>query len=157
MRFRTIVAVVVAVLLTGFFVLNWRVFATPARISFLVTTVDAPVGVLMLSLFALALLVLGSFVGVWQGTLLVEFRRQAKELQAQRSLAESAEASRFTELGTLIREELASSNRRIETSFEGLRGELRATENSIAATLGEMDDRYDLGRERPPPADRAVR
>jgi uncharacterized integral membrane protein len=157
MRFRTIVALIVAVMLTGFFILNWRVFATPAQLNFLVTTVDAPVGVLMLSLFALALLVLGSFVGVWQGTLLVEFRRQAKELQAQRSLAESAEASRFTELGTLIREELAASNRRIETSIEGLRSELRETENSIAATLGEMDDRYGLGRDRPPPVDRAVR
>jgi hypothetical protein len=62
--------------------------------------------------------------------LLAEFRRQAKELEAQRQLAESAEASRFTELGTLIREEIAK-----------LRTELQDTEHSIAATLGEMDDR----------------
>jgi uncharacterized integral membrane protein len=142
MRFRTMIAVVVSVVLTGFFILNWRVFATPATLSFLVTSVDAPIGVVMLSLFALALLVLASFVGVWQGTLLVEFRRQAKELQAQRALAESAEASRFTELGTLIREQISLSDQRLETAIEALRRELRETENSISATLGEMDDRY---------------
>jgi hypothetical protein len=96
----------------------------------------------MLALFALGVVVLASYVGIWQTTLLMEFRRQAKELQAQRTLATSAEASRFTELGLLIREEMAKSNQRVDTALEGLRGELRATENSIAATLGEMDDRY---------------
>jgi hypothetical protein len=85
---------------------------------------------MMLMLFVLALLVLWIIVGRWQGTLLVEFRRQAQELQAQRLLAENAEASRFTELGALIREEIVK-----------LRTELQDTEHSIAATLGEMDDR----------------
>ena len=84
----------------------------------------------MLMLFAVALIVLWILVSGWQGTLLAEFRRQAKELQAQRLLAESAEASRFTELGALIREENAK-----------LLTELQETEHSIAATIGEMDDR----------------
>jgi hypothetical protein len=113
-----------------FVVLNWRVFAGPAKVNLLLTSAEVPVGVLMLLLFALALLVLWIVVGSWQGTLIMEFRRQAKELQAQRLLAESAEASRFTELGALIREEIAK-----------LRTELQETEHSIAATLGEMDDR----------------
>jgi uncharacterized integral membrane protein len=110
--------------------LNWRVFAGPARVNLLFTSAEVPVGVVMLMLFALVLLVLWTIVSRWQGTLLMEFRRQAKELEAQRLLAESAEASRFTELGTLIREEIAK-----------LRTELQETEHSIAATLGEMDDR----------------
>jgi uncharacterized integral membrane protein len=113
-----------------FVVLNWRVFAGTAKLNLLLTSADVPVGVVMLLLFALGLLVLWNYVGAWQGTLLTEFRRQAKELQAQRLLAESAEASRFTELGTLVREEIAK-----------LRTELQETEHSIAATLGEMDDR----------------
>jgi len=113
-----------------FVVLNWRVFAGPAKLNLLLTSAEIPVGVLMLMLFALVLLVLWIVVGRWQGTLAVEFRRQAQELQAQRLLAENAEASRFTELGALIREEIAK-----------LRTELQETEHSIAATLGEMDDR----------------
>ena len=142
MRFRTIVALVASALLVAFVVVNWRVFAAPASVNLLFGTIEAPSGVLMLALFALGVVVLASYVGIWQTTLLMEFRRQAKELQAQRTLATSAEASRFTELGLLIREEMAKSNQRVDTALEGLRGELRATENSIAATLGEMDDRY---------------
>jgi hypothetical protein len=113
-----------------FVVLNWRILAGPAQWNLLLTSADVPVGLVMLMLFALALLALWSVVGHWQGTLLSEFRRQTKELQTQRQLAESAEASRFTELATLIRGEIA-----------GLRTDIKDTEHSIAATLGEMDDR----------------
>jgi uncharacterized integral membrane protein len=129
-RLRSMLVLVAAGLAALFVVLNWRVFAGPAKVNLLLTSAEVPVGVLMLLLFALALLVLWIVVGSWQGTLIMEFRRQAKELQAQRLLAESAEASRFTELGALIREEIAK-----------LRTELQETEHSIAATLGEMDDR----------------
>ena len=130
MRFRSLLVLVASGLAALFAVLNWRVFAAPAKLNLVLTQAEVPVGVVMLMLFALALVVLWILVSGWQGTLLAEFRRQAKELQAQRLLAESAEASRFTELGALIREEVAK-----------LRTELQHTENSIAATLGEMDDR----------------
>jgi hypothetical protein len=129
-RLRSMLVLVAVGLAALFVVLNWRVFAGPAKLNLLLTSAEVPVGAVMLALLALALLVLWIVVGSWQGTLIVEFRRQAKELQAQRLLAESAEASRFTELGALIREEIAK-----------LRTELQETEHSIAATLGEMDDR----------------
>jgi uncharacterized integral membrane protein len=129
-RFRSLLVLVASGLAALFVVLNWRVFAAPAKLNLLLTSADVPVGVVMLLLFAVGLLVLWNTMGRWQGTLLMEFRRQAKELQAQRLLAESAEASRFTELGALVREEIAK-----------LRSELQDTEQSIAATLGEMDDR----------------
>jgi hypothetical protein len=129
-RFRSLLVLAASGLAALFVVLNWRVFASPAKLNLAVTSAEIPVGIMMLMLFALALLVLWIIVGRWQGTLLVEFRRQAQELQAQRLLAENAEASRFTELGALIREEIAK-----------LRTELQDTEHSIAATLGEMDDR----------------
>jgi uncharacterized protein HemX len=129
-RIRSLLVLVASGLAALFVVLNWRVFAASAKLNLLLTSAEVPVGVVMLLLFALALLVLWIIVGRWQGTLLTEFRRQAQELQAQRLLAENAEASRFTELGALIREEIAK-----------LRTELQETEHSIAATLGEMDDR----------------
>jgi hypothetical protein len=129
-NFRSLLVLAASGLAALFVVLNWRVFASPAKLNLAVTSAEIPVGIMMLLLFALALLVLWIIVGRWQGTLLVEFRRQAQELQAQRLLAENAEASRFTELGALIREEIAK-----------LRTELQDTEHSIAATLGEMDER----------------
>jgi hypothetical protein len=129
-RIRSLLVLATTGLAALFVVLNWRVFAASAKLNLLLTSAEIPVGVVMLLLFALALLVLWILLGRWQGTLLTEFRRQAQELQAQRLLAENAEASRFTELGALIREEIAK-----------LRTELQETEHSIAATLGEMDDR----------------
>ena len=130
MRFRSLLVLVASGLAALFVVLNWRIFAAPAKLNLLLTSAPPPPPPPPPPLFALALLVLWIIVGRWQGTLLTEFRRQAQELQAQRLLAESAEASRFTELGALIREEIAK-----------LRTELQDTEHSIAATLGEMDDR----------------
>ncbi len=142
MRIRTLLAIAAVILLAAFFALNWRAFAMPVTLTFLVASVEVPIGAVMLALFALGILAVSSSLGVWHGTLLMEFRRQSKELQAQRALAEGAEASRFTELGTLVRDEFANSDRRIEAAIEALRKELRETENSIAATLAEMDDRY---------------
>jgi uncharacterized integral membrane protein len=129
-RIRSLLVWIASGLAALFVVLNWRVFAGLVKLNLLLTSAEVPVGVVMLLLFAVGLLVLWNTLGRWQGTLLQEFRRQAKELQAQRLLAESAEASRFTELGALVREEVAK-----------LRTELEETEHSIAATLGEMDDR----------------
>jgi hypothetical protein len=130
MRLKSLLILAAAGLTGLFIVLNLKVFAAPAKLNLVLTQAEVPVGAIMLMLFAVALVVLWILVSGWQGTLLAEFRRQAKELEVQRQLAESAEASRFTELGTLIREEVAK-----------LRTELQDTEHSIAATLGEMDDR----------------
>jgi hypothetical protein len=141
MRVKTWLAIIGLVTAAAFSIVNWRVFAAPAKFDFVATSVEMPIAVVMLALFALILLVLSSYVGVWQRTLLMEFRRQGKELQAQRALAQSAETSRFSELGTLIRNEIANSDQRLESALELMRSELRDAENSIAATLGEMDDR----------------
>ena len=151
MRVRTLLAIIVLVLITVFFVVNWRVFAAPAKIDLLVTTLEMPVGVVTLTLSAVGLLVFLGYVGFRQSTLLIEFRRQSKELEAQRTLAESAEASRFTELGKLVREEIANSDSRLEAALGSLRQELKETENSITASLGEMDDRIARGADRAAP------
>jgi len=84
----------------------------------------------MAVLMAAIITVAAVYVAIWQSSLLMDYRRQSKELQAQRTLADDAEASRFTALSVLVREEIGT-----------LRTELRDTEHSIAATLAEMDDR----------------
>jgi hypothetical protein len=104
----------------------------------------------MLGLLGLVVLVSAITVGVWQAGVLRDYRRQSQELQTQRTLADDAEASRFTALTTLLREELARQDARFTSAFESLRGELRDTEHSLAATLAEMDDRLVRGRLPPP-------
>src|SRR6185312_6985036 len=98
----------------------------------------------------LVVLAIAVYVGFWQATLLMDLRRQSKELQAQRSLADDAEGSRFTELSTLLRGEMANLDQRLEAVLDALRAEVRDAEHSIAATLGEMDDRLQREHARGP-------
>jgi len=141
MRIRTIALIVVGVLAAFLLILNWSVFAQPASFYFVVGTISVPVGFVMLGLIALVTLGYAISLGIWQSRLLMDYRRQSKELQAQRSLADDAEASRFTALTALVKEEMAQQDARLEAAFTALRNELKDTEHSIAATLGEMDDR----------------
>ena len=141
MRFRTLLVIIAAGMACAFFIINWQIFATSARFSLIFTSFETPVGVAMLGVFSILILALTVYVGIWRSSLLVEYRRLAKELQSQRALADNAEASRFTEMGALMHNEIANLATRLETTLDGLREEFRNTENSIAATLGEMDDR----------------
>lgn len=134
MPLRTLVLLVFIALVAGFAALNWTAFTTPVPLSLAVTSVEAPLGVLMLGLLAVLALAFLGYVALFQGRVLLETRRHAKELQAQRQLADQAEASRFTELRAVVQAEI--------TRLEGaLRGEIRDSANSLAAMIGELDDR----------------
>lgn len=148
MRFRTALLIIVIVPTAAFLFINWRVFAAPATLNFLFGTAAIPIGAVMLGLLALVILAFAIYVGIWQGTILMDYRRQSKELQTQRTLADDAEASRFTELSTLLRDEMSKLDKRLEAALDALRGEVRDTENSIAATLGEMDDKIQRATNR---------
>jgi uncharacterized integral membrane protein len=148
MRFRTVLLIIVVVATAAFLVINWRVFAAPVHLNFLFGTAEIPIGTVMLGLLALVILAFAIYVGIWQGTILMDYRRQSKELQTQRTLADDAEASRFTELSTLLRDEMSKLDKRLEAALDALRGEVRDTEHSIAATLGEMDDKIQRATNR---------
>jgi hypothetical protein len=141
MSFKAMLILVAAAATSVFLLINWRVLAAPANFRFLVGSADIPIGVAIIGLLGLVVLACAIYVGIWQGTVLAEYRRQSKELQAQRVLADNAEASRFTELTTLLREEMFKLHQRLELPLEALRVEVRDNERSIAATLAEMDDR----------------
>ena len=146
MRFRTVVAIVVMLLIAAFVGTNWPVFAAPASFYVLVGKVDVPIGLVMIALLVLIMLVVAIYVGMWQGSLLRDYRQQSKELHTQRTLADDAEASRFTALTTLLREEMSKQDARLQAAVDALRGEVRDTEHSLAATLAELDDRLVRGR-----------
>ena len=129
MMLRTLSLVLVLALVALFAAINWPVFTALTPISLGFTTVQAPLGVIMLALVGFLSLLFTVWVIVMQAGVLRDARRQTKELQAQRDLADRAEASRIAEL----RSELL---RRIDEST-----------NSIAAQIAQLDDR--LERERP--------
>ncbi len=123
MPLRTVVLLVVLALVAIFAALNWSAFVAPTTLSFGVAQVQAPLGVIMLALLVVLTALFLLYVVYLQTTVILEWRRREKELQASRELADQAEASRFTELRA-----------HLETR-------LTEIENSLSAQLGEMRDR----------------
>ncbi len=154
MNLRSLVIVLVLALLTMFATLNWSAFTTPTELSLLFTTVQAPLGLIMLAATALITLLFMLFVVTMQTSLLLESRRNARELQAQRELADHAEASRFTELRSYLENELAALRvateakaddvaARVALTERTLRDDLEQSTNSLSAYFGELEERLD--------------
>lgn len=154
MKLRTALLLLVLIALTLFTVLNWRAFTTPTQLTLLVTTVDAPLGVLMLILTAAVVVAFLAFVVYLQASTAREARRLAKELQSQRELADRAEASRFTELRSFVAQELTALRAfsadadaklvsRVDAAEQALRTEMEHSGNTLAAYIGELEHRLE--------------
>ena len=141
MRMRTLFFALVLLSVAVFVAVNWSAFTAPTRLSLLVTAVEAPVGLVMLGVVVLVVLAFGAYLVVWQSAILLESRRQTKELQVQRTLADQAEASRFTELRLIVHDELERLADQMTQALDALQAEIRDHANSLAATIGELDDR----------------
>ncbi len=129
----------------AFTVFNWNAFMTPADLSLGFTHFQAPLGMVMLSLTAI-LAVLGmTFVIYLQTSVLLEARRHAHELRANRELADKAEASRFTELHDFLATELARQNAQMTESSAAVMARVEQLENGLLASLGELEDRLERG------------
>ena len=154
MRLPTVVLLVLLVVVTLFTALNWTAFTTPTQLSLIVTTVQAPLGVLMLILMGAIIAAFLVFVVYLQTSTALEARRLAKELKSQRELADRAEASRFTELRSFLAQELASLrtlsgdsdaklSSRVDAAERALRTDIEHAGNTLAAYIGELEHRLE--------------
>lgn len=152
MYLRTLLIVLLLVTVAVFSVLNWSAFTAPSALSLGFTTVEAPLGVILLAMIALLTLLFLVYTAYLQSTVILETRRHARELQSQRELAEQAEASRFNQLRSLLEVEMekltgqADHSRvllsaRLDEIERDLRAALEQTGNSLAAYIGELEDR----------------
>ena len=89
----------------AFVTLNWGAVITPVDLSLGVGMVKMPLGLVMLGLLLAITALFLVFVLFLQTSVLLETRRQAKEIRASRDLADQAEASRFTELRSFLEAE----------------------------------------------------
>lgn len=143
MKFSMLVLLAVVGLLVLFSAVNWGVMSAPVELSLLVGSVQAPLGVVMLGFAVLIMVVHFALLLFAQGNALLESRRSARELQAQRELADKAEASRFTDLQAFLRAELDALNARVVSMEQELRREVDESANALAASLGEIEDRLE--------------
>lgn len=154
MKIRTLLLLIALGLITVFAALNWSAFMTPTTLSLGVAEAQAPLGLVMLGLLAFLLAVFLVFVVYLQTSVLFDARRNARELQASRELADQAEASRFTELRGFLEVELkrqadlgadsrAAMFARLDQLDRDLCSRLEQAENTLSAYIGELDDRLE--------------
>ncbi|MEP7101174.1 MAG: LapA family protein [Burkholderiales bacterium] len=141
---RALVFFLVLVLVGLFALINWPTFSALTPLSLGFTTVQAPLGLIMLGFIAFLCVLFTVWVISLQAGSLMEARRQTRELQAQRDLADKAEASRFTEL----RAELMARLDRLQSDS---RNAIEQNANAVAAQLGQLEDRLERDRLLAPP------
>ncbi|MDH3443518.1 MAG: LapA family protein [Deltaproteobacteria bacterium] len=163
MYLRTLLMLLVLGALALFALENWNAFTTPTSLSLIFATIEAPLGLILLGTVAVLTLLFLLYVVYLQSSVLFESRRHARDLQAQRELAEHAESSRLSELRSYLESEMERLAKESEQStmdvtsrMDRLEGDLRAamtqTETTLAAYLGEIDDRLERRvAELPPP------
>lgn len=154
MRFHTLLLLLVLVAIGAFAALNWDTFITPTALSLGFTTLQLPLGLVMLGALVFVSALFLMFVVYLQTTVLLDTRRHTRELQANRTLADQAEASRFTELRNFLEAELikqatlnAESRANIIARVDRLENDLRVSMeqsgNTLAAYIGELEDRLE--------------
>jgi hypothetical protein len=154
MKVRTLFLLIVLGAITVFAALNWNAFMAPTTLSLGIVNVQAPLGIIMLGLLAFLSAVFLVFIVSLQTSVLFEARRHARELQANRELADQAEASRFTELRGFLEGELkrqagfeAESKGAVLARLDQLEQDLRASVeqsgNMLSAYIGELEDRLE--------------
>jgi uncharacterized integral membrane protein len=154
MYLRTVVILIVLGTVAVFAAVNWSAFLTPTKLSLVFTNVEAPLGMVLLGLVAVLTLLFLIYVVYLQSSVLIESRRYARELQAQREIADQAEASRFSQLRSFLERELGRLGEKTEESKLGVLGKLAELErdlrsvveqsgNTLAAYIGEIEDRLE--------------
>lgn len=157
MHIRSFFVTLVLGVMVIFAAVNWSSVMAPTTLSLLFATIQAPLGLIMLGFTGLLTALFLVFVAYLQASLLMDTRRHSREMQAQRTLADQAEASRIaglrkyldTELSKLSKE-IAESRGTVETRLDRLDKDLRSVieqaGNTLAAYIGELEDHIEQNK-----------
>ncbi|MES2910987.1 MAG: hypothetical protein V4718_06350 [Pseudomonadota bacterium] len=152
MRAKTIILIIAIVLVAGFAALNIDEFTRASVLSLGFTTIQVPLGMVMLLLLVIATVAFLASTVYMQSANLLETRKYARELAVQRELADKAEASRFTELRSFIDAQSAAALQResanntvlaerLAQTQTALLDRLEQSDNATAAYMGQLEDR----------------
>jgi uncharacterized integral membrane protein len=164
MSLRSVGLLIVAIIIVVFVAVNWQAMTAPTDINLVLANIHAPLGLILLGLMVLLCVMFIVFLAYLQGTLLMETRRHARELAAQRELADSAEASRITGLRGFLEQEITRLSAtvenqssamlaRVDRAESGLRehpadaqsGQLAASIETLSRDLHARIDRLEMG------------
>jgi predicted Holliday junction resolvase-like endonuclease len=133
--------------------LNWGAFVVPVDLSIGFAIIRMPIGLLMLAVLVVVTVLFLLYVVYMQTSSLLETRRLSRKLEANIALAEKAEASRFTELRSVLESEIAKQAsreaesrtvllNRVDQLSKELNVSLGQATNTLAAHIGEFEDRF---------------
>jgi hypothetical protein len=153
---RTILIVLVLGALALFTAVNWHAFTTPTTLSWIVGTIEAPLGLLLIGAAAVLTVLFLIYVVYLQSSVILEARRHERELYGQRALAEHTETSRIQDLRASMETRVDALAQRNEAAMaqvlarlDRLDGDTRQSiaqcQNSLAAAIEEIDDRLTSG------------
>jgi hypothetical protein len=154
MRAKTIFLIIAIVLVAAFAALNLDEFTRVSTLSLGVTTIQVALGLVMLVLLIASLLVFLASTIYMQSTHMIEVRKYARDLTAQRELADRAEASRYTELRTYIESQANAAvhreaanatviSERLAQTQAAVLHRLEQSDNTAAAYFGQLEDRME--------------
>ena len=150
MNFLGAVILVAMFVIAVFTLANWSVLSAPAALSFIVFEVEGPLGVILLGAMLVLVALFVLYALTLRTNMLMESRRHNQELQAQRKLAETAEASRLSELRAQIEREFAQLRTAIgaidgqmDRHEQSMKQSLDEAANGLSALVAEMDDKID--------------
>jgi hypothetical protein len=159
MRARSIMLVVAILLVAGFAAMNWAEIIRPSSLWIGPVIMDAPLGAILLGLLAITLVLFLASTAAMRTQSLIDYRAHQKTLDAQRALADKAEASRFTDLRQHLdthlrelreRDGIAATEMekaRMENQRE-IRTQLEQINRTLTARLSELEHRLESRFER---------
>ncbi len=157
MKLHTLLLLIALSVIASFVALNWSVFVVPTDLSLGITVVKMPLGLLMVGLLVILTALFLVYVAYLKSSALLESRRHLRELQFHRERAEKGEASRLAELRNFLEAEMlkqADLNEKFKTDLfarveqldRNLRSVIEESGNTLAAYIGELDDRIEKTR-----------
>jgi hypothetical protein len=154
MYLRTVLIIFVLAALAFFVAMNWNAFMAQTTLSLGFTSIEAPLGLVLLGITGILTLLFLIYLVYLQSSVLIETRRHGRELQSQREIADRAEESRFQQLRSAMEAQLRDlenqgkdSSAAIIARLDELERQLRSTVeqsgNTLAAYIGEIEDRVE--------------
>lgn len=151
MRARLLLLVLAILLVAGFAAQNWSEITRPTDLNVAVATIQAPLGLILLTALGIALLVFIAAAASLRTRSLIESRQHSKAMHAQRELADRAEASRFTDLRQMLDQHLRENRGAASPDLEKtlaqhqreLRNQLEQMYHLLTSRMADLERRLD--------------
>ncbi len=149
-----LIILLVLIFLGVFAMANWGVLTAPTALSFLVFTLEGPLGIILLAMMLALALLFTFYIMALRTSMFVADRKHAQAWRSQYELAEQEEASRLADLRAHLEREferlhakIQDMDNRMTARSDGIEQSLLKslgdTTNTLSAYVAEVDDKLD--------------